>query len=37
LEKGKEDNVTVAEFCKDSLIRLYGEDWYNKLMNNSGR
>lgn len=37
LEKGKEENVTVAEFCKDSLIRLYGEEWYNKLMNNTGR
>lgn len=37
LEKGKEDNITIAEFCKDSLIRLYGEDWYNKLMNYSGR
>jgi hypothetical protein len=37
LEKGKEENVVIAEFCKDSLIRLYGEDWYNKLMNYSGR
>ena len=37
LEKGKEENVTIAEFCKDSLQRLYGEEWYNKLMNNSGR
>lgn len=37
LEMGKEENVTIAEFCKDSLIRLYGEEWYNKLMNNSGR
>jgi hypothetical protein len=37
LEKGKEENITIAEFCKDSLIRLYGEDWYNKLMNYSGR
>jgi hypothetical protein len=37
LEKGKEDNITIAEFCKDSLTRLYGEDWYNKLMNYSGR
>lgn len=37
LEKGKEENVTIAEFCKDSLIRLYGEEWYNKLMNNTGR
>jgi hypothetical protein len=33
LEKGKADNVTIAEFCKDSLTRLYGEEWYNKLMN----
>lgn len=37
LEKGKENNVTITEFCKDSLIRLYGEEWYNKLMNYSGR
>jgi hypothetical protein len=37
LEKGKEENVVIAEFCKDSLIRLYGEEWYNKLMNYSGR
>jgi hypothetical protein len=37
LEKGKEDNITIAEFCKDSLIRLYGENWYDKLMNYSGR
>lgn len=36
LEKGKEENLTIAEFCKDSLIRLYGEKWYNQLMNNSG-
>lgn len=37
LEKGKTDNVIIAEFCKDSLTRLYGEEWYNKLMNYSGR
>lgn len=37
LENGKENNITIAEFCKDSLTRLYGEDWYNKLMNYSGR
>lgn len=37
LEKGKEENITIVEFCKDSLIRLYGEEWYNKLMNYSGR
>jgi hypothetical protein len=37
LEKGKEENTTIAEFCKDSLVRLYGEVWYDKLLNNSGR
>jgi hypothetical protein len=37
LEKGKEDNLVIAEFCKESLIRLYGEEWYSKLMNYSGR
>ncbi len=37
LEQGKKENITIAEFCKDSLIRLYGEDWYNKLMNYTGK
>ena len=37
LEKGKEENVVIAEFCGDSLKRAYGENWYNKLMNYSGR
>jgi len=37
LEKGKEDNVVIAEFCKESLVKLYGEEWYSKLMNYSGR
>lgn len=37
LENGKIENVTIAEFCKDSLIRLYGEQWYNKLMNYTGK
>jgi len=37
LEKGKEENITIAEFCKDSLIRSYGKEWYNQLMNNSDR
>jgi hypothetical protein len=37
LEKGKEENVVIAEFSKESLIRLYGEEWYKKLMNYSGR
>jgi hypothetical protein len=31
LEKGKEENITIAEFCKESLIRLYGNKWYSQL------
>lgn len=31
LENGKEKNITIAEFCKDSLTRLYGTKWYSQL------
>lgn len=31
LENGKLQDVTIAEFCKESLIRLYGEKWYSQL------
>lgn len=31
LEKGKKENVTIAEFCEESLTRLYGNKWYSKL------
>ncbi|MGQ9643334.1 MAG: DUF3109 family protein, partial [Ignavibacterium sp.] len=37
VENGKKLNITIAEFCKDSLIRLYGEKWYSQLMEKSGR
>lgn len=37
LEKGKSENTTIAEFCKDSLKRKYGEKWYNKLLKESGK
>lgn len=37
LENGKNLNITIAEFCKDSLIRLYGEKWYSQLREKSGR
>lgn len=37
LENGKKQNITIAEFCKDSLIRLYGEKWYSQLKEKSGR
>lgn len=35
LEKGTEENVTIAEFCKDSLIRKYGRNWYEKFKEKS--
>lgn len=31
LEKGKQENITIAEFCGESLTRSYGEKWYSKL------
>ncbi len=37
LENGKKLNTTIAEFCKDSLIRLYGEKWYSQLKEKTGR
>jgi len=31
LEQGTLNKITVAEFCKESLIRLYGLKWYVKF------
>jgi len=31
LDKGKKENIKIAEFCKESLVRLYGKKWYSKL------
>ena len=31
IELGKIENTTVAEFCEDSLSRLYGKNWYLKF------
>ncbi len=31
LVKGKELNLPLYKFLKDSLIRKYGKDWYNEL------
>lgn len=31
LEKGKETELTIFEFCKDALIRMFGETWYKKV------
>jgi hypothetical protein len=31
IELGEKENTTVAEFCEDSLTRLYGEEWYSQF------
>lgn len=31
LEKGKKTGMNVIRFCKDSLIRKYGDDWYKRI------
>ncbi len=36
MKNGEEENVTVFEFCKDSLIERFGEDWYNKAKKIAG-
>ena len=37
IELGKNENITVAEFCEDSLNRLYGEEWYSKFIELIGK
>ena len=37
IELGKIENTTVAEFCEDSLSRLYGEKWYSKFIELIGK
>jgi len=32
LEYGEETKLTIAQFCKDGLERMYGTEWYKKLM-----
>ncbi|MGE5457950.1 MAG: DUF3109 family protein [Methanococcaceae archaeon] len=36
LENGVEQNITIDKFCKNSLIRLYGESWFEKLRKEIG-
>lgn len=31
LEKGKQENITIAEFCGEALERKYGRKWYSAL------
>ncbi len=38
LEYGMETQIRIIEFCKDALIRIYGEEWFEgvkKTMENS--
>jgi hypothetical protein len=37
LVKGEQEKITIVEFCKDSLIRLYGNSWYSSLMEGNGK
>jgi Protein of unknown function (DUF3109) len=37
LEKGIKENIKIAEFCEDSLIRSYGKKWYSSLMDYKGK
>lgn len=30
VEKGEKTNLTILEFCKDSLKRLYGNQWFEQ-------
>lgn len=37
LDKGRKEDITIAEFCEGSLTRLYGEKWYSSLKEQSGK
>jgi hypothetical protein len=37
LENGAKQKVTIAQFCKDSLIRAFGSNWYSSFMKKVGR
>ena len=37
LDKGKKTGTSVLEFCKDALVRAYGEQFYESLANNRGK
>jgi hypothetical protein len=37
LEKGKQENINLIDFCKESLVRLYGKNWYLKLKETIGK
>ena len=31
LEKGKRENISLIDFCKEALIRCYNKNWFSKL------
>ena len=37
LSNGLVTGISTLEFCKDALIRKFGEGWYNKLVELAGR
>lgn len=32
VERGEKENIFLADFLKTSLVREYGEDWYNEFL-----
>ena len=36
-DEGKNNNITVAEFCEEPLNRLYGKNWYSQFKEAIGR
>ncbi len=37
LENGKKLNITILDFCRNALQRLYGNNWFNKLKETIGK
>lgn len=37
LEKGKQEDVSLIDFCKDALVRLYNKNWYSQLKGTIGK
>ena len=36
LQKGSEENINIAEFCRGALERVFGYDWFSKLKKSNG-
>ena len=37
IDAGKNNNITVAEYCEEPLKRLYGNNWYSQFKEAIGR